>query len=88
MYLCDAPTGVIGKQVGEELVLELNDFTNPAIFVPEFNEIIWGIESWWSKIESPDDLKQVTDADIENAWYVKALKKIEEENVRDTKADA
>lgn len=88
MYLCDAPTGVIGKQVGEELVLELNDFTNPAIFVPEFNEIIWGAESWWSKIESPDDLKQITDADIENAWYVKALKKIEEENVRDTKADA
>lgn len=47
---------------------------NPAIFVPEFGEIIFGMESWWSEIESEADLKDITMSDIENVWYVKALK--------------
>ena len=48
---------------------------NPAIFVPELSEIIYGCGSWWQAIESEDDLKQITDFDIENVWYVKLLKK-------------
>lgn len=47
---------------------------NPAIFVFDLNKVIWGYESWWGVIESEDDLKQITDVDIENIWYVKALK--------------
>jgi len=47
---------------------------NPAIFVPELNEIIMGYESWWGGINSVDDLKQITDDDIKNVWYMKALK--------------
>jgi len=58
--------------------LEISPFSNPAIFLPEFNEIVWGIESWWGVIEKEDDLRQITDKDIQNIWYVKALKAVQE----------
>lgn len=48
---------------------------NPAIFVPELGEIIMGMASWWSHIESEEDFKKISDNDIENVWYVKLLKK-------------
>lgn len=50
---------------------------NPAIYVPDLNKVIFGCESWWSEIEKPEDLKQITDQDINNTWYVKALKELE-----------
>lgn len=53
--------------------LEVAELTNPAIFVPELKRIIYGMESWWSKIESEDDLEDITDEIINNTWYVKAL---------------
>ena len=46
---------------------------NPAMFVPELGEVIYGCGSWWSQIESEADLKDITDNDINNVWYVKAL---------------
>lgn len=49
---------------------------NPAIFVPELGEIIMGCESWWSEIKSEEELKQITDTEIENVWYVKMLKNL------------
>lgn len=56
--------------------LELNCSTtgNPAIFVPELRKIIFGMESWWGEIESEEELRDITDDDIENVWYVKMLK--------------
>jgi hypothetical protein len=77
MYLCSAPTGFIGEQVGDKIVLLMNDYTNPAIYVPELNKIIWGYGSWWGPIKSEDQLRQITDDDIKNIWYVKALKQLE-----------
>jgi hypothetical protein len=47
---------------------------NPAIFVPDLNKVIFGYESWWGRIESPEGLKEVTDEDIGNIWYVKGLR--------------
>lgn len=47
---------------------------NPAIFVPEIGEVVYGCESWWSEIKSEKELKEITDSDIENTWYVKLLK--------------
>lgn len=49
---------------------------NPAIFVPELNKIIFGYESWWSRIENEEDLRDITNNDIENVWYVEAIKEI------------
>ncbi len=51
---------------------------NPAIFVPDLGRIVWGFESWWGVIEHPDQMKQITDADIENVWYVKALRQAQQ----------
>jgi hypothetical protein len=50
------------------------------IFIPEVNEVVWGCGSWWGKIKSEDDLKTITDEDINNVWYVKALNQLEEKN--------
>lgn len=49
---------------------------NPAMLVPDINAVILGIESWWGRIEKPEDLAQITDQDIENIWYVKAMKEL------------
>ena len=53
---------------------------NPAIFVPELKEVIFGYESWWSIIESEEELRQITDEDIENVWYVKLWKSLQKED--------
>lgn len=44
---------------------------NPGIIIPEFGDIVYGMESWWGVIEKEEDLK---DVDPESVWYVKALK--------------
>jgi len=46
----------------------------PMIFVPDLARVVFGYESWWGRINSPDDLRQITDATINNVWYVQALK--------------
>ena len=48
---------------------------NPAIFIPALKDIVYGCGSWWSEIENEEQLKQITNNDIDNVWYVKALKK-------------
>lgn len=49
---------------------------NPAILIPEVGKIVYGCESWWGEIESEEDLKEISDLDIENVWYVKAIKQL------------
>lgn len=51
-------------------------FKNPMIFVPELKQIVFGSESWWGQIESPEDLKEITDETIGNVWYVQAAKEM------------
>lgn len=39
---------------------------NPAIFVPELGRVVFGYESWWSVVESPEQLlATITDADLQ-----------------------
>jgi len=59
-------------------MLDIMHSTNPAIFVPEIQKIIFGYESWWGEIESEEELKEITNDDIDNIWYVKLLKKMGE----------
>lgn len=57
--------------------IERGDFMgNPAIYVPALHQIVYGMESWWGELKSPDDIRQISDADIENVWYVQALKSL------------
>ena len=66
---------IVGYHPGEkELSVVLQ--TNPCIFVPDLGSCVWGYESWWGVVESPDDLRQITDASIGNVWYVQALKSL------------
>jgi len=50
---------------------------NPAMYVPDLKKVIFGMGSWWGAVESPEDLKSISDADIENVWYVRALKELD-----------
>jgi len=81
MYLCAAPTSIIGRQVGEKIILKMSDYTNPAIYIPDLDEIVWGYGSWWGEIESEEQLREITNEDIQNIWYVQALKQFHKRNI-------
>lgn len=51
---------------------------NPAILIPSLKKVVFGYECWWGQIGSEDDLSDITDEEIENLWYVKALKGVQE----------
>jgi hypothetical protein len=58
---------------------------NPAIFIPGLKKIVFGYESWWSKIDDPDQLKDIRDDAIDKTWYVQMFKNIL--GVQDEKGD-
>jgi len=47
---------------------------NPAMFVFDLGRVVLGCGSWWGPIKDEAHLKQITNDDIENVWYVKAMK--------------
>lgn len=46
---------------------------NPMIFIPEHSTVVFGCGSWWGRIKDETQLRSITNADIANVWYVKAL---------------
>lgn len=74
LYLGDLPIGHYITYNPETKELNVSFRNNPAIFVFDLKKIIYGYESWWGIIENEADLKEITDLDIDNIWYVKALK--------------
>ncbi len=68
----------LGKFHHDDQKLHVSPYSNPAIFVPELKKIIYGCESWWGEIESPEDFKEITSDDINNVWYVQLLKAMED----------
>jgi len=74
LYIGDLPTGMYITH-GEEKELSLSHHTNPAIFVFELNKIVYGMESWWGVIETPEELADISTEDINNTWYVQLLKR-------------
>jgi hypothetical protein len=78
IYLGDFTAG-LGAQLFKDGTLEITtSLGNPAMWVPDLKRIVRGYESWWGALKTPEDLKQITDADIENVWYVRALKELSE----------
>jgi hypothetical protein len=61
--------------------------TNPAIFVFKTKEIVYGCESWWQKITSPDDMKDITDDIIDSQWYVAMMKAMPDTDEITSKGD-
>lgn len=66
------------RREGDTLMLDRAGMGNPCIFVPDLDQLVYGMESWWGILKSPEDLKQITDADIDSVWYVQALKALGE----------
>jgi len=68
----------VGAQLSKDGVLEIGfGMHNPAMYVPELHEVVMGNGSWWSRIEKPEDLSKITNADINDIWYVRALRELE-----------
>lgn len=80
IYLGDLPIDYTYELHIESKVLNIHAIGNPAMYVFELKEIIYGCGSYWGKIKSIDDFKKITNEDIENVWYVKLLKKMYQED--------
>lgn len=87
MYLGEfcVSLGATYDDVKKELIISRFMY-NPAIYVFDLNKVLFGYESWWGIIKSEEQLKSITDKDISNVWYVKALKQISElDDIKDGK---
>ena len=78
VYLGDLQNSPMASYNKNSKLLTVIPFQNPAIWVPDLNRVVWGCESWWGVIEGPEDLKKITDGDIQGVWYVRALKELSE----------
>lgn len=76
IYLGDADIGMNLNFNRDTKELEVIRSRNPAIFVPDLKKIVYGVESYWGEIKTENDLKDITNNDIENIWYIKALKNV------------
>lgn len=79
VYIGDAAISSSISITNEALVCSWSHF-NPAILIPDSGKIVYGIESWWGLIETEEDLQSITDIDVENIWYVKALKQLKQKD--------
>ncbi len=85
LYIGDiALTNCITYHKATKRLEVLNGMFNPAIFVFDLNKVIFGCGSWWGEIKSEEQLRQITDTDIDNVWYVKALKQLNANKGEDT----
>lgn len=79
ILLGDVPLSLHASIDPEGTINVSRSMYNPAIFVPELKDIIYGCGSWWGEIENEEELdKLITDDVIENVWYVKMLKGVKE----------
>ncbi len=71
----DLPISISHSIDNEGNITAKRSFYNPAIFIPELNDIVLGCESWWGEIENEDELNNlITEETISNVWYMKILK--------------
>lgn len=85
LYVGDLPHANMISHHPETKKLSITPVSNPAIFVFELNRIVFGYESWWQVIETPDDVKEISDDMIQNQWYVKMLNEIMSDGEREEK---
>ena len=76
IYLGEFPSAIFHQFDKEMKNIEVLLHLNPAMLVPKLGRIVWGCESFWGPIESEDQLRQITDAEIQDIWYVKALREL------------
>lgn len=77
LYLGDLVRDVVALQGEKSKVLFLDARRNPAVYVFDLEQIVFGDSSWWAFIENEEQLnKVITDKDIEGTWYVKLLREL------------
>ena len=81
LYLGDLPWMSNVSYNEDEKILNVGAIHNPAIYVFSLKKIIFGAESWWCKIDSPEGMKDISEEDINNTWYVKLLKAMCQEEI-------
>lgn len=52
---------------------------NPTIWIPSRQSIVYGFNSWWGKIETEEQFREISDEAIDGVWYVQALKSLQKE---------
>jgi hypothetical protein len=87
LYIGDMQHDHLYEYEKETKKLHIIPTGNPAIFVFDLNKIIWGCESWWEPIKDEKHLRQITDNDIQNVWYVKALRAMGSVEENQTKSE-
>lgn len=70
IFLGELPYQIHASVFIQNNTLSCYPLYNPAILVPELKRIVYGYESWWKTLESPEDFKEITGADIQSQWYV------------------
>ena len=80
IYVGDLPMFVSSSYDRKCRTLNVTPVRNPAMFVPALNRLVFGAESWWHEIKSPEELGDITDADIDGQFYVQYLKQIGKKN--------
>lgn len=80
LYLGDMVMSAFASVRGT--VVQVQPFLNPAIWVFDLRRVVWGVGSWWGPITGPEGLRKITDQDIDNVWYVRALKELTEAQAR------
>lgn len=76
IYLGEHPWILSASHNEQTERLAIRSISNPMMYIPELKQLVYGAESWWMFIETPDDLKQITDTDIDSVWYVQLLKSL------------
>lgn len=74
LFLGDQPWAPCCSYNEETKKLSFSVCTNPAIYVFELKKVIFGAQSWWGVIENEEELKDITNEEIDNIWYVQMLK--------------
>ncbi|WP_373261955.1 hypothetical protein [Hungatella hathewayi] len=54
-------------------LLVVNPVLNPAIYVPELKKIVYGYESWWSFVQSQDEIKSISKDDVLRQFFIRIL---------------
>lgn len=75
VFVGDLALGSTIKILDDALICEWSGY-NPAFYVPALKQVITGASSWWGRIDTEEDLRQISDLDIQSQWYVQALQQI------------
>jgi len=77
VYLGDFATSAGAARNPKTGVLEIRiGHHNPAIWIPDLDEVVWGMGSWWGTLKGPDDLRKITGQGIQPSWYMRAMRGI------------